>query len=69
MPSRLTEAQLADRLNRYESGEPLALIARDHGVHLVNIIATVRRHAPWMLGYRARGAAAHRLCREWSEHA
>jgi len=44
-----------DRILRYLSPEPLASIARDHGVTIEAILATVKRHAPNAYGWRPRG--------------
>lgn len=50
LPHRVRE----DRIERYVAGEPLRLIASDHGVTIPAILHTVRRYAPWALG-RPRG--------------
>ena len=51
----LAEDALDDRIRRYMSDEPLRLIAEDHGVTIVAICLTIRRHAPDVYGERTRG--------------
>jgi hypothetical protein len=57
----LAEHELDDRITRYLAGEPLRLIAADHGVTIASICNTVRRHAPGCYGQRTRGGGP----REW----
>lgn len=61
MPPRLAPEVIQDRLDRYAAGEPLAMIAEDHGIALWTLIATAHRYAPWLIGERARGGGR----REW----
>lgn len=54
--ARRTPAELlADRIDRYLDGEPLRVIAADHGITIGGLCNCVKRHAPNVAGSRPRG--------------
>lgn len=55
MPRMVGEVKLRDRLDRYDAGEPLKDIAKDHKVTTSAILDTVKRYRPDAIGHRARG--------------